>query len=523
MVTRKSLLVGLVVALGLMSLVGCEEENVARYDKNTAPETVLSVAPDMGDKIFHKYRVRWTGYDEDGVVVAYRVASVAEDELYSGLRNQEDIDQYLLSLPWMTTDATESLFVFRADRPNSRSHSLYVAAVDNEGKADPKPAATNFMAIDYALPEIQVLISSSIDTIPRVPPDKGDTIPAINLKYPGPCDSTTPPIMIRFDWQGRDPDGSVQEWRYRLDSGNEVTVPFETHSTEYRYWPCIIESSDVWLGFHEFRLVAVDDAGAKSDEKIARFVVNYDPNTYIDGVWTFRGSGQGGQGGIPLAEKQIYPSDTTAVAYHFGQLRFRFHGWDKDGARPDSFRWSVRGTLIQSGADPKQPWVGTPCDTAFCDVTATGQNKPNLDTDYELALLVRARDDLGKVDGTPALFTFKVNYAPVITWDTLMVIGPGKVKFDWKCRDVDQDINRGSSGEQALVTYRYKVDDGPWIQVTAKDRQGLYVPGVKVEGLASGWHRFKLEAYNGDYLLTRSDSMRDSVFVSSTNSSGGGR
>jgi hypothetical protein len=282
-------------------------------------------------------------------------------------------------------------------------------------------------------------------------------------------------------------------------------VPPETDSVQYAYIPGDQAGSDVWIGFHEFRLVAVDDAGAKSNENIARFVVNYDPDTYIDSVWTFRSLPPigGTPRGPALAEKLIYPSDSTRVVYHFGRLRIKFHGSDLDGAEPDTFRWNIKGTLIQSvnPADSKSPWVGEPSGDGYVDVTPN--RAPYLDTDSPLTLFVRARDDKGKVDGSPDTVVFIVNYTPRIGTISHQVVASNRVKFSWICVDPDEDLDFGEVG---LIRYKYRVDAEDWVAVTTKESSGLYRKYVEVTDLAPGPHVFKLTAYNGDYLLTRSDT-----------------
>jgi hypothetical protein len=519
MVTRKAALICLAAVAAIAVLQGCEDEDVARYDRNRPPETLLTVAPVTGDRIFHKFHVHWAGLDRDGVVVAYRVASLPEDAIYGGrvITEEDDITQYFVEQEqiyavegrefWTVTDATESLFVFRADRPNSRNHSLYVAAIDNEGKVDEIPAATNFMAVDYGIPNVEVLISSNLNPTPHVPGVKGDTLPAFNLLDP------TEPVLINLSWRGSDVDGSIEQWQYRLDSGSPITVSPESSTVQYVYDPGDAEGSDVWIGFHEFRLVGIDDAGAKSNEKIARFVIDYDPDSYIDSVWTFRTLPPipgGGAKGPALGEKLIYPSDSIRVAFHYGRLRVKFHGSDLDGAEPDTFRWNIKGTMIQSvnPSDPTSPWVGQASGDGYVDVTPAG--KPYLDTDSPLALNLRARDGLGRVDGSPDTVVFIVNYTPRIGTILHADSSGGRVGFTWTCVDPDQELDFLDVG---LVRYRYKVDDGEWIQVTTKDVSGLYVTYAVVDGLAAGPHTFKLLAYNGDYIYTRSDTKQHSFVL----------
>lgn len=522
-------LIGLALAASLM-LQGCEEEELVRPDRNRPPETILSVGPREGDRVFHKYRVRWTGLDRDGVVVAYRVATVAEDEIYNGRTSPEDIAEYLLDLPWWTTDATDSLFVFRADRPNSRNHSIYVAAIDNEGKEDPTPALANFLAIDYGLPEISICMACNVPRYSEVlksivPPGvcaptamKGDTLPQYNLADPGS------PIIITLKWEGDDPDGDIVWWIHRLDSRGEVTDSADVDSLVLIYDPDDPVQSDVRIGFHEFRLSAVDDANARSAEKSTRFVINYDPDTVIDSVWSFRQFTDLGEFiPNPLPKKLIYARawsdspevypDEDRVGYHFGQLILKFHGTDKDkpldGLPPDTFKWNIAGTYLKSD------WLSNPCGQSdsvyfYCDTTPF---EPFLDNDQPFRLLVYARDHVDKADGSPAVITFEVNVTPVIesiVADTLGLLA-GQVTFTWQAHDVDEGYGWGvetGETEQALIKYRYRIDGGLWEQVTAKTRNPTrYKKTVTVDGIEPGHHTFELHAYNGDYIATRADTL----------------
>jgi hypothetical protein len=517
---RKILVFGVMLSLALVWLQGCEEDDLIRPDQNRPPETILSVAPEVGGRAFHKYRVRWTGLDRDGVVVEYRVATISEDEIYGGRTSPEDIIEYLLDLEWTTTDATESLFVFSADRPNSRNHSLYVIAVDNEGKEDPTPARTNFLAIDYKVPDPVIRMSHPLNPIPHEVGVEGDTLPAFNIDDPGS------PIWIKMEWEGDDPDGEVVNWQYRLDSGKEYTVGADTTSVEFTYDPSDPGQSDVLVGFHEFRLSAVDDAGAESEPEVARFIINFDPDTVIDSIWTFRQKTdrENNDVGGPLPEKLIFArawrdspevyAGVDRVAYHFGQLRIKFHGTDVDKAAgnppPSTFKWDIAGTLLKSD------WVSNGCRypdtlTCFWDTTA---HKPYLDSDQPFRLSVRARDELGKADGSPDSIWFLVNVAPEIVEESLtyqvLNAQEGIVRFTWDAYDPDEGFNWGvSQGEtrQALMKYRYSLDGSPW-ELTTEMR---YVPPIRyekrvtVEGLEPGQHEFILHVFNGDFFETRAD------------------
>jgi hypothetical protein len=534
---RTASFVGVLLALVLLPVMGCRDEDLVEPDINRPPETVLSVAPQQGGRVFHKYLVRWTGLDEDGVVVGYRIATVVEDELYGGRTSEEDIAEYLLDLPWQMTDATESLFVFRADRPNTRNHSLYVIAVDNEGKEDPSPALTNFVAIDYGLPWIDIRISDNIRTEPRKPPATGDTLPAYNLANPDE------PITIRISWTGDDPDGEILEWRHRLDSSVEQAIeavkelacscatdlgvePCSCYVglAEFRYDPNDPAGSDVWIGFHEFRLSAIDDANARSEQKTARFIINYDPVTMIDSVWSFR---SGKAYSDPLPDMLIFASDWRTnpdsaqkyahqrVGYHFGQLKMKFHAWDKDkpvdGQPPSEFKWSIKGTLLKSS------WVSNACgvyDTIdyYCDETP---KQPYLDSDRPFTLIASSRDNHGKADGNPDTIMFEVNYTPEILGINSEVTNPNgiDVRISWETYDLDEGYGWGTAQgdlEQALMKYRYRYREtgseqwSLWETVTSKDRNRRYNTFATITGLDPGAYDLELQVYNGDYIKTRS-------------------
>lgn len=501
-------LLGWVLLTGTLVLAGCEDEEGVRPDINRPPETTMAVAPRPGSEVFHKYRVNWTGIDRDGVVERYRIASMPEEALYGGFTNPEDIEAFLFDIlfdpdnpgsTWFETDTTESLFVFRADSPNSRKHSLYISAVDNEGKLDLSPAATNFMAIDYGLPQIQLYFSSNIDTLWKFPVIKGDTLPAYNEGEH---------VEARIKWEGYDPDGDIVEWRYRLDSGAERRLAPEQDRITFLYDPENPLGSDVWVGFHEFKLVAIDDAMARSDEYVARFIVNHDPDTYVDSVWAFRNSKLD-----PVPEVLIYPSDGEQKrVWHFGRIRFKFHGYDQDKfpdteISPAIFTWRIKGTLITSNPT----WVakatgeyinGQP---VYADTVAAGRE---FDTDAPLELIIRSRDELGTIDGTPASLVFLVNYSPDIENVTYQQTAPGTVRFDWEANDPDEDVGWTPAVAGALMRYRYRIDKGPWYVFGTADLDPVtrhYRKYVVVQNIAVGSHTFTLQAFNQEYFTTRSD------------------
>ncbi len=507
---RRWKFIGGLVLVGFLILAGCEDDEGVRPDINRPPETTLAVAPAPGSEVFHKYRVNWVGTDRDGVVERYRIATMPEEALYGGLTDPEDIEAFLFDIlfdednpggTWFETDTTESLFVFAADSPNSKKHSLYISAIDNEGKLDLSPAATNFMAIDYGLPQVQIYISSNVDPVWK---------PATTSAYTLPAWNDGENVEVRIKWEGSDPDGTIEQWLYRLDSSAERSLPATQDSLAFLYVPGFPLQSDIWIGFHEFKLVGIDDANARSDDFLARFTINYDPDTYIDSIWAFRVSKQD-----VVPEVLIYPSDGPIdPIWHFGRIRFKFHGYDRDD-RPDTtispkfFTWRVKGTLIASSPT----WVSRPTgeyidgQPVYADTVKAGYE---LDTDSPLQLLIRSRDELGTIDGTPASVSLTVNYSPEIHSITYEQTGPGRVRFDWDSTDPDQDYKWPPADRGALMRYRYRIDKGPWYLFgtaelnTATHHYNQY---AVVQNLTVGTHLFTLQAFNQEYFTSRSDEM----------------
>ncbi|MGQ9811026.1 MAG: hypothetical protein ACUVQ7_06745, partial [bacterium] len=436
------------IALGLCACLSCLREDIVRPDRNRPPETVLTVGPNMGSEVDHKYLVRWTGFDCDGIVVGYFIALVSERQLYGGFTSESDKALYIATLDWHHTTSTESLFVLRADNPTSREYSLYVMAVDNEGKLDPTPAAVNFTAVNYLRPDPIIEISTSIDTVPRIPPPRGDTIPAYH-----PGDYPYEPIKIFVNWKGEDPDGEILSWKFSIDASPWEMFPADKTSKIFTYYPDNkYGKSDVYLGTHEVRIQALDDAYSFSPDKpkSALFVINYDPESIIDSVWSFR-LRDARDTTDTIGPILIYPYDGEdyPVAYQFGQLIIKFHAVDRDN-HPDSipprwFKWEIAGTGIKSGGT--DGWVSKFADSsggAYYYIDTTAFYNDRLYYDWTVfRLLLRARDHQGKIEATAAQFKFMVNFPPRITAlrdSVTKVIGDSiaNVNFSWDVEDSDE-------------------------------------------------------------------------------------
>jgi hypothetical protein len=288
----------------------------------------------------------------------------------------------------------------------------------------------------------------------------------------------------------------------------------------------------VTLGFHEFKVYAIDDANARSDRATARFVINYDPNTVIDSVWSFRDKTNNSTtppAGPALRDTLIFARewrehpDSAAkyagmrVGYHFGPLRMKFHGSDKDGplsgAPPDIFKWSIQGINLGGEVDS-----GSVCGedgeaVFYCTQTSLS---PRLDSDRPYTLIFSAVDGHGKQDGSPDTVKFDVNFTPEILGVHFAVVDSttGRTRISWEAEDIDEGYGWGGSGVQALMLYRFRyrlkgtAQYSQWTYVdTPTGRTKRVVMEGEIESLEPGTYQLELQAYNGTYIETRVDKM----------------
>jgi len=165
-------------------IAGCgiiEPEKV-KPKANQPPETVITAGPVQGSTFSYFARIGWKGEDYDGLVVGFRVAV-------------DDTGR------WVSTRKTDSTFVFSA--PNADTpHTVYVAAVDEEGAVDPTPASVTFTATNVA-PDTRIEIEGNPREGATFGLGQTFTIRAVNDPDNGP----------QFDYRFRlDATGNWSEW-----------------------------------------------------------------------------------------------------------------------------------------------------------------------------------------------------------------------------------------------------------------------------------------------------------------------
>src|SRR6266849_6029955 len=240
-----------VASIGLVLVAGtaCRKLPTDTNDRNRAPDTYLSAAPvdsisNSGlVRIPYRYRAQWSGSDVDGEVVGFFVAVTETTvEVTSGR-------PFKLPPPkprdYKFTTARESLFTFDVTegRGVDREHALYVYAVDNQGKVDPTPAVTHFVARDQNLPGVRFLAASGEGTIYRLAPGGGVTpfdstftlSDGPELPLHAPRDTVPSGASVHFGWRGFDNDfgSSITGYRYKLVETDYVHTDSTVRTADY--------------------------------------------------------------------------------------------------------------------------------------------------------------------------------------------------------------------------------------------------------------------------------------------------
>ncbi len=288
-------LIGLILVAG----TGCRKIPTENTDRNRAPETYLSAAPVDSiaggglTRVPHRYRAQWSGADIDGEVAGFFVAVTETTvDLASGRP---------LRLPapkpsdYRFTTSRESLFTFSVieGRGTDREHALYVFAVDNQGKVDPTPAVTHFVARDQHLPIVlftsavgQGIIypSNGVGGITATPFTRAlaDTfeLPLHTIRDTIPSGGN-----VHFEWRGFDPDfGSrITGYLFKLTENDFIRTDSTVTSVDYGT-PLSPNPGVLPIGLNVFRIRAIDEAGGTTQpDAVRRFFVNFSPDTWFSG------------------------------------------------------------------------------------------------------------------------------------------------------------------------------------------------------------------------------------------------
>ncbi|MCX5800275.1 MAG: hypothetical protein NTX17_02665 [Candidatus Eisenbacteria bacterium] len=453
----------------LTFLQGCRKER-AGFERNLAPETFLSSVPLDSSYVFYRVKLYWAGMDPDGEVVGYYYAV-----LDSNLIPAES--------SWVWTTETEMELSLLANNPEMLGHRFYCRAVDNRGLADPSPAFVFFYARDFHLPKITFTRSYAVTPEGETVPLTAATVAQLTDSTPG--DTIPTHSVLNFSWRGwdDDPGGYVTGYLYRTSDDAQYRGG-TLADTSYSF-------SVTKNGMLNFEVVALDDAGAMSRRDSLRyFVVDNDPDTWIIPPCDTCCEGQGGRGFTRGGSIPGCNGDTLRLTGSVS-ISFSWDGWDKDGY---VVGWTHR--LLRAGGGPA--YAFTSQKTWQIAESASGNYK----------FLVRARDNEGKEDGTPASVNFSLNCAPFFfgerrscsstdgvleTCDkpctaTLVDLGGGVYGVSISCTACDMETS------PTLLVYRVDVNgrEGIWRDASASGP--LEIVLAPVDGLHSGSNKIVIWA-----------------------------
>ena len=189
-----------IAALGFFVLgPGCDDSIDPAPPKqgNRTPESTILVQADSLAPQFYKLALNWLGSDPDGRVAGYNIRWQCIDT--PGVANCTD------PAPWLFTIATRATFILPVPE-GTATYRFDVAAVDDEGAADPTPASQVF-TFHNAAP----VVAFQASTLPTV------TLPAVTFyaEAVDPDSSANP--------NDHDAAGTIAQYRAWLD-GDEANA-----------------------------------------------------------------------------------------------------------------------------------------------------------------------------------------------------------------------------------------------------------------------------------------------------------
>jgi hypothetical protein len=459
---------GLCCLLALSFSSGCREDRPSTFDRNLPPETVITGAPAESALAYYQVHLKWYGVDPDGVIDHYEY-SVTDSNKTPG----EDDPGFT---GYYQTTRTDSVFLLTANDPQILGHRFYVRSVDNEGKTDPTPAWTYFVAHDFNFPRV-VFTSAVGRWIDRQ--GRPQEVPIASSSRFAPTDTIGVGGSVTVSWTGFDDDipccpgigsGRVVGYEFRRSNDPEFLggTPADTIATMSFAEAAGEDITAYYSGTAAILVRAIDDAGARTNPDSARsVVVNFSPRAWIvHPDSTVPPAKARTPVFIEKDSQTIYPSGTV-LADGLRRIQFKFSGRDDDrdmsldpnnpsGVVGFQFRRLKNGGGF--AFQDIQTWKRYPQVSDFDDGADL--------TSGDYAYLIRARDELGR-EGLPAILEVSVNYSPYFEW----------------VRYVDQDTveqslwNPGPSGQQ-LDT----------VQVVIPELQGGGYPDFRVRFVARDDH-----------------------------------
>jgi len=433
-------LLGILVA-AVVLVTGCRKEDQVFVDRNLAPNTRLTGAPAPYSQTNYRVHMYWDGSDADGFVAGYYFA-------------WDDTS----AASWFYTTKADSFFKALIDTAGeTRRHTFYVRAVDNEGKLDPSPARVRFDAWTV-LPRVESLY--------RVGGPKDPQSPNYD---PAAKDTVLMGSTCTFVWTGSDPDGGASapvDFSWRLDSN--VPTDWSPNTTAV--------ADEIPSGTHYLYVAAKDETGAQCFPANYKFEMNYAPDSDII--------------------DPVEPSGTLIIA-NMDTIWFRWNARDKEEVQglPGGVRkvWiELDGAaFLQAFEYDGPPYTGEWYFTSRVSATsphyiASYNQNPPTGGNRVHEFRIYARDAEDRVETTSALpedrelYLFSYNHPPSTT---ILFPAPGDtVGPDFTVSWIGDDV------DGTVETYQYVLD--PRINTWAWNE----ATSVSFTDVAPGVHTFKVHA-----------------------------
>ena len=221
-----------VIILLIILMVGCSKHFTNQPLPNQPPKTFLTIVPDSTLRsTTSQQHLHWWGVDPDGFVKGFDIS--------------------FDSLHWTFTTSNDSVIGLKLSS-NDTTYKFYVAAVDDQGLVDPKPASLNY-PIHNSPPVVSFVFQSDV-------PD------------------TTYPVAT-FQWNGSDIDGNetIVSYTYVLDDTTNPSRWKNLTSDNNRV--TLYNIDGLTEGTHIFYMRARDVAGAYS--KTIRMPIDTTKTWYV--------------------------------------------------------------------------------------------------------------------------------------------------------------------------------------------------------------------------------------------------
>ncbi len=171
-----------------LSITSCKFDFEGEMIENAPPDTftIIDTIIRFGeDRLESEVQLNWWGDDGDGFITGYEFT-------FEAVINEATI--------WVYTDLQDSIFILApAAGEDSSDFIFHIRAIDNQGLRDPSPAML-FVPVKNSPPEIVIIpgLNNPVRTFP----------------------------VLRFYWEGSDPDGEANLLHYELFFNDTLSDPY---------------------------------------------------------------------------------------------------------------------------------------------------------------------------------------------------------------------------------------------------------------------------------------------------------